>query len=206
MVGKSAVQSASYLLWLQHVLVKRFWKPNWLLSVASRCKDLQALAPSAEQLVRNFLIDMKAVNEMLRDQLQTGIGIAKGATGATFAQGGLLFIYCCLQNLLLRKALKTPKKKNNQSTPGGGSHSDVACRWVQRHADIWQTWLPDPTKCFAGFGLYHQATKSFMQDRSNTSGLTCQACPSGRVEVVALTCLSALFSACSHVLSMHPAR
>lgn len=96
-------------------------------------KDLQALAPSAEQLVRNFLIDMEAVNEMLRDQLQTG-----------------------------------------------GSHSDVACRWVQRHADIWQTWLPDPTKCFAGFGLYHLATKSFMQDRSNTSGLTCQACPSGR--------------------------
>jgi hypothetical protein len=109
MVGKSAVQSASYLLWLQHVLVKRFWKPNWLLSVASRCKDLQALAPSAEQLVRNFLIDMEAVNEMLRDQLQTGTGIAKGATGATFAQGVLLFIYCCLQNLLLRKALKTPK-------------------------------------------------------------------------------------------------
>ena len=92
MVGKSAVQSASYLLWLQHVLVKRFWKPNWLPSVAPRCKDLQALAPSAEQLVRNFLIDMEAVNEMLRDQLQTGIGIAKGATGATFAQGVLLLL------------------------------------------------------------------------------------------------------------------
>ena len=135
----------------------------------------------------------------------------KQASGSQRGQLGQLLhkgfcCYCCLQNLLVGKSAQETQKAPNQSTPGGGSHSDVACRWVQRHANIWEAWLPDRTKCFAGFGLYHQATKSFMQDRSNTRGLTCQACPSGRVEIVTLMCLSALFSACSHVLTMHPAR
>ena len=46
--------------------------------------------------------------------------------------------------------------------PSGNSSRDVACRWLHGHEDIWKSWLPDPTKCFSGFGLYHQPSSSFV--------------------------------------------
>ena len=38
----------------------------------------------------------------------------------------------------------------------------MACRWLQGHEDVWKPWLPDPTRCFSGFGLYHQPSSSFV--------------------------------------------
>lgn len=95
-------------------------------------QDLQTLAPEAHQLVRGLVMDLESVNEMLRDQLQTG-----------------------------------------------NSSRDVACRWLHGHEDVWKPWLPDPTKCFSGFGLYHQPSGSFVTNRQDPTGLVCNPCPSG---------------------------
>lgn len=35
------------------------------------------------------------------------------------------------------------------------TYFDAACRWLKRNEERWQSWLPDPTKCFAHFGMYN---------------------------------------------------
>ncbi|CAL1153259.1 unnamed protein product [Cladocopium goreaui] len=95
-------------------------------------QDLQTLAPEAHQLVRDMVMDLETVNDMLRDQKKTG-----------------------------------------------DSSRAVACRWLQGHEDVWKPWLPDPTKCFSGFGLYHPPSNSFVKDRRNPVSLACSPCPSG---------------------------
>lgn len=57
--------------------------------------------------------------------------------------------------------------------------SEVACRWVNANENLWKSWLPDVTQCYAGFGLYHEATNQYVADRKDPSGLKCKACPSG---------------------------
>ena len=63
----------------------------------------------------------------------------------------------------------------------GDDSATVACRWVQNHESIWTDWLPDDaeTTCSAQFGLYNEMTYEFVEDRTDKSGLTCRACPSG---------------------------
>lgn len=38
----------------------------------------------------------------------------------------------------------------------GDSYFDTACRWLRGNSDRWVKWLPDKTKCFARYGLYHE--------------------------------------------------
>jgi len=59
------------------------------------------------------------------------------------------------------------------------SDFEVACRWLKANQDTWKNWLPDATKCYAGFGLYHEATGKYVQNRLDSSGLNCKACASG---------------------------
>lgn len=59
----------------------------------------------------------------------------------------------------------------------------VACRWLQNHTSIWETWLPDATKCFPQFGLYNEVSKTFVRDRADSAGLGCRACESGSFSV-----------------------
>eukprot|EP00434_Breviolum_minutum_P032553 symbB.v1.2.028791.t1/scaffold3000.1/size65615/1 len=53
------------------------------------------------------------------------------------------------------------------------SDFEVACRWLTANQDTWEKWLPDATQCFAGFGLYHEATDKYVQNRLDRSGLNC---------------------------------
>ena len=77
---------------------------------------------------------------------------------------------------------------------GGTEMKDVVCNWLNGNMQTWQAWLPDDTKCFAGFGLFNSATEQFVADRENREALRpvlkgmgvlkelvarCQACPSG---------------------------
>lgn len=57
------------------------------------------------------------------------------------------------------------------------SPTEVACRWLQNNEDVWQKWLPDPTKCFQHFGLHDGS--SFVENRDDPTGLHCTACTSG---------------------------
>eukprot|EP00913_Durusdinium_trenchii_P011588 g10882.t1 len=59
------------------------------------------------------------------------------------------------------------------------SWENVTCRWLRANEDIWQSWLPDDTTCFAGFGLFDDATNDFATDRTVRENKRCQACPSG---------------------------
>lgn len=61
----------------------------------------------------------------------------------------------------------------------GDSAEDVACRWLKANQDIWESWMPDETKCFPQFGLYNEHTQQFVEDRTDPAGLTCRACDSG---------------------------
>ena len=52
----------------------------------------------------------------------------------------------------------------------GDSWRDVTCRWLQSNEEIWQSWLPDDTTCFGGFGLYDDVTSQFAADRTVREG------------------------------------
>ena len=52
----------------------------------------------------------------------------------------------------------------------GDSWRDVTCRWLQSNEEIWQSWLPDDTTCFGGFGLYGDVTNQFAADRTVREG------------------------------------
>ncbi|CAE7834478.1 unnamed protein product, partial [Symbiodinium sp. CCMP2592] len=62
----------------------------------------------------------------------------------------------------------------------GDSHRDVACRWLLDNRGVWESWLPDETKCFPGFGLYDTNLSDFISNRDNPTFLECRACESGR--------------------------
>ena len=76
-----------------------------------------------------------------------------------------------LSNLLIRRLVQhwgSPwnttgfPQLQNFGVCGGDSSRAVACRWLQGHEDVWKPWLPDPTKCFSGSGLYHPTSNSFV--------------------------------------------
>ncbi|CAJ1437912.1 unnamed protein product [Effrenium voratum] len=62
----------------------------------------------------------------------------------------------------------------------GEAMEDTACRWLKNNPGSWDTWLPDVTKCFPGFGLYSSETNTFVPNRQNFSSVACIACESGR--------------------------
>lgn len=53
----------------------------------------------------------------------------------------------------------------------------AACTWLKEHEERWQSWLPDKTKCFEGFGL-QDMDGNFVENRA-IAGLTCTVCPAG---------------------------
>ncbi|CAK9097664.1 unnamed protein product [Durusdinium trenchii] len=95
-------------------------------------QDLNRLAPEIEELMMAYMVDLKDVNDIMLDELETG-----------------------------------------------DSYFDTACRWLRGNSDRWVKWLPDKTKCFARYGLYHENKDVFVSNRSDPRGLTCKICPSG---------------------------
>jgi hypothetical protein len=61
----------------------------------------------------------------------------------------------------------------------GDSHLDAACRWLRSNPPSWETWLPDKTNCFPGFGLYDINLQGFVPCRDNPTYVECRACESG---------------------------
>lgn len=59
-----------------------------------------------------------------------------------------------------------------------GTDFEVACRWLQDNADIWEEWIPEQGKCFAQFGMYNEKTDKFLAAREDVV-IGCRACPSG---------------------------
>lgn len=60
------------------------------------------------------------------------------------------------------------------------SWRDTMCRWLHANTEVWQSWIPDESRCFPGFGLYDTVLESFTEQRVNTSNkIVCQACASG---------------------------
>ena len=53
---------------------------------------------------------------------------------------------------------------------------DVTCRWLKANRAVWQTWIPDESNCFPGFGLYDSVLHDFVDARTNASNkIVCQA-------------------------------
>ncbi|CAK9075314.1 unnamed protein product [Durusdinium trenchii] len=60
------------------------------------------------------------------------------------------------------------------------SWRQTTCRWLHSNQHVWQSWIPDESQCFPGFGLYDTGLDDFTNHRANTSNkIVCQACPSG---------------------------
>ena len=57
------------------------------------------------------------------------------------------------------------------------TREQAACAWLKDNDARWTPWIPDPTKCDPGFGLYDEATKVFTAQR--TTATTCRACLPG---------------------------
>ena len=55
------------------------------------------------------------------------------------------------------------------------SWRNVTCNWLRNNRALWQTWIPDETVCFPGFGLYDSVLKQFTDDRNVTNKIICQA-------------------------------
>ena len=58
---------------------------------------------------------------------------------------------------------------------------DIACSWVQSNPQRWRSWIPDPTVCSRGYGLYDEGDETFTATRE--SATTCRACPPGMYSV-----------------------
>ena len=59
----------------------------------------------------------------------------------------------------------------------GEQPQEIACRWLKNHEARWREWIPDPTLCIRGFGLYDEKAESFSTSRASAS--TCKACLPG---------------------------
>lgn len=87
--------------------------------IVRKCvEDLSVLAPDLEELMKAFVIDIKAVNSIMLD---------KGESG--------------------------------------DSYDKAVCRWLEANEEKWKRWLPDRTRCFAGFGLFDDISGRFVETR-----------------------------------------
>ena len=59
------------------------------------------------------------------------------------------------------------------------SYDNAVCRWLKSNEEKWTRWLPDRTRCFAGFGLFDDNSGSFVVSRAQPEGLSCKACQAG---------------------------
>ena len=64
----------------------------------------------------------------------------------------------------------------------GLSWRNVTCEWLRSNEAQWQAWIPDESKCFAGFGLFDSDANEYVDVRENaTNKIVCQAGISLRV-------------------------
>lgn len=57
------------------------------------------------------------------------------------------------------------------------SRHEVACDWLKNNEKRWRSWIPDPTVCNRGSGLYSEATGHFTATRAAAD--SCRACSPG---------------------------
>ena len=55
----------------------------------------------------------------------------------------------------------------------GATPEEVACNWLKKNEARWSQWIPDPTLCIRGFGLYDATTETFSSSRQ--AATTCKA-------------------------------
>eukprot|EP00434_Breviolum_minutum_P002792 symbB.v1.2.002453.t1/scaffold99.1/size346285/9 len=53
----------------------------------------------------------------------------------------------------------------------------TACDWLKANEARWKDWIPDPTLCLRGFGLYDEVNAVYPSSRLEAT--TCRACPPG---------------------------
>ena len=58
----------------------------------------------------------------------------------------------------------------------GDTWQNVTCRWITDNRALWETWLPDESKCQPGFGLFDSVLADFTNARVNAvNNIECQA-------------------------------
>ena len=57
------------------------------------------------------------------------------------------------------------------------TREQAACAWLKNNEARWKEWIPVPTDCESGFGLYDEALEAFVTERA--SATTCRACLPG---------------------------
>ena len=63
------------------------------------------------------------------------------------------------------------------SQADGATRLGTACDWLKANEDRWKDWIPDPTLCLRGFGLYDEVNAIYPGSRVGAT--TCRACPPG---------------------------
>ena len=69
----------------------------------------------------------------------------------------------------------------NWKANASASRYDIACQWLQSNPERWRSWIPDPTVCSRGYGLFNEGRETFTATRE--SATTCRACPPGMYSV-----------------------
>eukprot|EP00434_Breviolum_minutum_P019603 symbB.v1.2.017291.t1/scaffold1325.1/size176917/17 len=69
--------------------------------------------------------------------------------------------------------------KNKALDNSESSWRNVTCEWLRANRALWESWIPDESKCFPGFGLYDSVLKEYTNDRNSTNAIVCQACRPG---------------------------
>lgn len=58
----------------------------------------------------------------------------------------------------------------------GVSWRNVTCEWLRANEAQWEAWIPDESRCFAGFGLFDSDSNDYVDTRVNaTNKIVCQA-------------------------------
>ena len=52
----------------------------------------------------------------------------------------------------------------------GERMNETVCRWIQANEAQWESWIPDDTKCFPGFGLFDDVSGNYVPDRDLREG------------------------------------
>jgi len=82
-----------------------------------------------------------------------------------------------LELSIVDQMMKTAKENASSPTP----RHDVACDWLKENSARWLPWIPSPTKCKVGFGLYNEASGEFSSSRAQAT--TCRACLPGMYSI-----------------------
>ena len=64
--------------------------------------------------------------------------------------------------------------KNRDLDYSEASWRNVTCTWLRNNRAMWQTWIPDESVCYPGFGLYDAVLDQFTDDRNVTNKIVCQ--------------------------------